>query len=114
MSKPPCLHALMPSCLRPAVADDGEAFLVDLLRIREEVAPDLGRRRELDQASAKRLDGQPAVVLNGFQRLERRGEIDMAAPRRAAVVLRDMDVVNRLRMLGDGADRVLLLDVAME
>ncbi len=85
---------------------DSSDAAADVVLGGEELAPDLGRGGKLGHVGAESLDGQPAVVSGLAQRLERRPQRQVAGARRAAVVLRDMDMTDRRPHGGDGADRV--------
>src|SRR4051794_4059024 len=90
------------------------AVAVDGFRTFRKVSPYLGCRGQILQRTAERLDRQPVVIAalaNGRKRLL---PGDIAAPRHAAIILREMDVDDVLAIARIGADRVGLLDIGME
>ena len=97
-----------------AAADHPRAGFHHLLLAVEERPPDPCRRGEVGQRLPEGLDGEPAVVAGRLRRPDRRGEVDMPAPRRAAVVLRDVDVAIARIVAPIAPDRVALLDVGVE
>ena len=103
-----------PSPLRPHLLHELVAVGIDLLRTREEIAPHLGRRRQRWQRPAERLDHEPAVVLDLFQRGERLVPADHAGAGGAAIVLADVDVGEVARHRLDASAWRLLLDVCMK
>src|SRR5260370_1857817 len=75
------------SVLLPVLLHETEPLRVDLLRAGEQVAPDAGGGRPRRQGPAKRLDHQPAVVVDLAQRLEGLRPVDVAGARRGPGVL---------------------------
>src|ERR1700722_5863049 len=113
--------ALCPSCVlswasgfRPLLAQKLAPELVDLITVGEEVAPDPRRRRQVWQSPAEGFDHAPAVVAASFERLHRRRPGNVALARRAAIVLREVDVIDVRYVRRYDPNRVLLLDVGME
>jgi hypothetical protein len=89
---------------------------VNVLWRGEEIAPHAGRGGKLGQGLAEGLDGQPAVIANAFQRGDGLADLGMAASRRAAIVLADVDVVDVALgpSGGERGDGILLLDIGVE
>ena len=79
------------------------ALGVNFFRAGEEIAPHAGRGGEFGQGLAESLDGQPAVIAKAFQLGDRLADLRMATPRRAAIILADVDVIDVA--LGIGSDQ---------
>src|SRR5579871_9308 len=78
-----------------------------------EVAPD-AHRRQVGERAPEGFDGQPAVIVVGFQGGEGLLPAQQAFPRRAPVVLGDVDVGQDRREGSNGSADAPLLDVGVE
>src|SRR5690606_31566511 len=93
-----------------------ESLGVDFLRAGEEIAPDAGGGGQFGYGAAEGLDRQPAVVAKFLENADRLADLRMAAPWRAAVILRDVDVgeIARSVQCAQRGNRVLFLDMRVE
>src|SRR5215467_10482469 len=81
------------ACSLPALpAEEGVGVAGELFLVIEELSPDLGGGREVQQRVPERLHGEPAVVADVPQRTERRGAVDAARSGHATDVFRDVKV----------------------
>src|SRR5690606_7910960 len=101
-------------CLPPAFPDVPVAFAVDCLGTFGEIAPDLGGGSEILQTAAEGFDGEPIVIAALADGGEGFLPGNVASPRHAAVVLRNMDVDDVPAVPCKGADRVGLFDIGVE
>src|SRR5712692_3874057 len=86
----------------------------ELLLAVEQRPPDPGCGGQVRQEASKRFYGQPAVISDVAQCVERRVPKHAAASGHAAVVLRDVDVSYPVACTADRRRQVLLLDMRVK
>ncbi len=86
----------------------------DGVRAGREVAPDAGCGGDFFDREAEAFNHQPAVVVALLQRVEQDRPLDMARPRRAAIVFARMNVREMLTTSARPSSKILLLDVGVE
>ena len=75
------------------VADELDAVVVHVFRALEEVAPHAGRGGEVREGTAEGFNGQPAVIADAHQLVDRLAAGSVTGAGSAAVVFRDVHVV---------------------